>query len=511
MNRTVQHRATRFAATLVAAIACADLTTTFAQDAPTAAGSDESIGSIEPATSEPTASAEANAAEIVTAVEVDPFVLAGEQFRAAQWTKAIDTLRQALVAHADDERAPAARFYLAEALLHANRHGEAAAAYRDCLREELADALQATAQFRLSEALFLAGDMATARTAAETFLATNPHHAFAPQARFYCGEACRALGDYHAAEASLAYITAAHADDALAPRAALLQAACLLELNQPRAAWTVLAPQLVDAAQGDVALAEALAGNALAALADEHAVTAADDDAQLDAAESRFAELLSSLPQHAAAPYAAFRLAQIGAERGDWQTAADHFTAAIEHPDLDAELAPQAWLGRAQAAAQLRRWDDVIDAATTAAERFPTWSRQYEFAYLRGRAHVGRAELDAAREAFALVTASQDAVGTETAVLARFMTAETYLLQRAYEPALAEYLRVVELDVSPWQASALLQCGKCREQLGRPHEARRDYARLLAEFPEASCAAEASRRQESASQHAAQPNSPQRQ
>ena len=67
--------------------------------------------------------------------------------------------------------------------------------------------------------------------------------------------------------------------------------------------------------------------------------------------------------------------------------------------------------------------------------------------------------------------------------MAQWMIGETYFHQKQYHLALREYLRVETLYAYPnWQAAALLQAGKCCEQLGHWNLAANFYRRTLKDF-----------------------------
>ena len=73
--------------------------------------------------------------------------------------------------------------------------------------------------------------------------------------------------------------------------------------------------------------------------------------------------------------------------------------------------------------------------------------------------------------------------------------AETYLLQKNYEVALQEYLKVYYLYKFPhWQAPALYQAAQCDEALNEWKDAARAYEDLLRDFPESEFAAKAKER-----------------
>ena len=83
--------------------------------------------------------------------------------------------------------------------------------------------------------------------------------------------------------------------------------------------------------------------------------------------------------------------------------------------------------------------------------------------------------------------------------MAQWMIGETFFHQKNYEAALREYLRVEILyDYPDWQAAALLQAGKCQEQLGQWQQAAELYERLIEDFATTSYVDEAERRRKTA-------------
>ncbi len=69
--------------------------------------------------------------------------------------------------------------------------------------------------------------------------------------------------------------------------------------------------------------------------------------------------------------------------------------------------------------------------------------------------------------------------------MAQWMIGESFMHQRDYRAALREYLKVDILYCYPrWQAAALLQAGKCQEQLQQPGDAAATYQRLHREHPD---------------------------
>ena len=124
-------------------------------------------------------------------------------------------------------------------------------------------------------------------------------------------------------------------------------------------------------------------------------------------------------------------------------------------------------LRHAQALAQQEKWIEAKRIAGRIAAQYPDFEAQYEVDYLLGRCLARKALFREAREAYQRVTRSGTGGKTETAAMAQWMIGETYFHQKQYHLALREYLRVETLYAYPnWQAAALLQAGKCCEQLG---------------------------------------------
>jgi len=79
--------------------------------------------------------------------------------------------------------------------------------------------------------------------------------------------------------------------------------------------------------------------------------------------------------------------------------------------------------------------------------------------------------------------------------MAQWMIGESYFHQKNHQAALREYLRVEILYAYPrWQAGALLQAGKCYEQLNQRKAAVELYVRILKQFPNTEFTEEAARR-----------------
>lgn len=141
----------------------------------------------------------------------------------------------------------------------------------------------------------------------------------------------------------------------------------------------------------------------------------------------------------------------------------------------------------AQSLGHLDRWREAFEVAESAQARFTNFAQAFEFHYLIGRSQATEGRFVAARAAYQQVLDSAAAAQSETAAMAQWMIGETYMHQEQYALAAEAYHRVETLHrFRQWQAAALLQAGKCYEQLRRPSDAIGVYRQLLREHADCS-------------------------
>jgi TolA-binding protein len=214
------------------------------------------------------------------------------------------------------------------------------------------------------------------------------------------------------------------------------------------------------------------------------------------------ADLERLIREHADWPLAfaaEFLRADVAYRSADYEAAAQRFDVlASKIKGRKERWVPLVPLRRAQVFAQQKRWTDARAVASAISKDYPDFDQQYEVDYLLGRCHAAEADLKAARECFQKVVRSPNGSKTETAAMAQWMIGETYFLQEQYSAAVREYLRVEVLYAYPrWQAAALLQAGKCYEQMGGWNDAAETYGRLLKLYPQTDFAGEARERLQS--------------
>ncbi len=212
--------------------------------------------------------------------------------------------------------------------------------------------------------------------------------------------------------------------------------------------------------------------------------------------EEAFGDLIGQFPESPKRLVAEYYIAEAAYMRKDYDEAARQFDRlARQIPGRQ-----EAWLAivplrHAQALAHLKRWHEASEVAAKIEAAYPNFAQQFEADYLIGRCLAAEADLQGARDAYAKVIRSPTGAKTETAAMAQLMIAETYWHQKNFTAALQEYLRVEILYAYPtWQALALLQAGKCHQQLGQWQQAAELYARLLKVYPNEDAAKEASQR-----------------
>jgi TolA-binding protein len=212
--------------------------------------------------------------------------------------------------------------------------------------------------------------------------------------------------------------------------------------------------------------------------------------------ETSLGRLIAEAPQSELALAAAYLRAEASYRRGRYAESAERLaTLASQTQRRNQPWSAAAQLRRAQALAQLRQWHEALEVARAIEAEFPDFPEQHEVDYVIGRCLAAQADFTGAREAFARAVQSPRGAATETAVMAQWMTGETYFHQENFAAALAEYEKVDKQHrFAQWRAAALLQAGKCHEHLGQWDQAVAAYERMLQDFPDHDLAAEAARR-----------------
>jgi TolA-binding protein len=202
-------------------------------------------------------------------------------------------------------------------------------------------------------------------------------------------------------------------------------------------------------------------------------------------AERLLADFTNRFPNEETAGAASLMLAEIALERQRADDAVRRFTVLKENKDPGVRAT--AMLRLAQALLLAKRYDEAertADEFLGRAGQSP--GRIAEAHFVRGRALMSRAKFADGRVAFEKA-AVDDA--TEVAAKARFMIGETYFHQKKFDAAIKEYLKLALLGRDDeWRAAALLQVGKCHENLGDTAAAADNYRRVIDQYPAAPAA-----------------------
>jgi TolA-binding protein len=212
-------------------------------------------------------------------------------------------------------------------------------------------------------------------------------------------------------------------------------------------------------------------------------------------------------------PAAEYWLAEVTYRLGEYEDAQRRFDNLAKRTGQVSDKWPaMVELRRAQVLARQKNWADSLGLASSIAELFPDFERQYEADYLIGRCLASQGRFREARAAYQRVVRSDDGRHAETAAMAQWMIGETFFHQKDFDAAVRAYSRVEILwDYPRWKAAALLQIGKCHEIRGQWQPATESYRELTSKYPETRFAKEGQRRLSVVQQRAAHqpPNLPQ--
>lgn len=397
----------------------------------------------------------------------------------------VETFEQLLRDHADSPLAPEAALMRGQMLEKLDRDSAALAMYYRVIdkykkSDRVADALLAAA--RLHDRLY------QDKEAAVLYARLAKSHAGAPHAAAVLYEwswVLRDLEQHDQADALLRRLRKEH------PKSRFWADATYQLADR--------AGQARDAQQAEKLLEELIAAKPKAALA-ENALylrgQLAVERQDWQGAKAAFAVLIEDFPAGKYRLPADYWIAEAAYRQGHYQQAGRLF----EQVSQQARGRHDAWLAmiplrRAQVFAQQKKWTEAKQTAEQISRDFPKFNRRYEVDYLLGRCLANEAAFAEAREKYRQVIRSSAGKNTETAAMAQWMIGETFLHQKQYETAVAEYLKVdIRYGFPRWQAGSLLQAGKCYELLGRWDDAMKLYQRALEKYPKTEFTPEVNRR-----------------
>jgi TolA-binding protein len=204
-------------------------------------------------------------------------------------------------------------------------------------------------------------------------------------------------------------------------------------------------------------------------------------------------------PGSAHRPYAQYRIGEAALQSGAADRAVTVLSALLRQRGTagvaQAEWFPSVSLLLAEAHFQQKQYKEAERVLAAFRRENPESPYLYQADEVLGRCYQNRAMFPDARAAFTRVIDSEAGRRTETAAKAQFHIAETYLIEKNYDSALAEYYKVyVNYRFPAWQAPALFQAGQCDEQQERWTGAMKSYETLIREFPESEFVARATER-----------------
>ena len=143
----------------------------------------------------------------------------------------------------------------------------------------------------------------------------------------------------------------------------------------------------------------------------------------------------------------------------------------------------------------LGRWNEALPAAEQVRETVKAGSIATEAELVRGCALIHLGEYSAARAALSRLAADESTVASGTRVAIHWLVGEAFFHEGQFERAITAYDMVLAEDApDSWKAAALLQTGKCAEQLGNNRQADQVFERIEREYGDSPWAAEAQRR-----------------
>ena len=186
-------------------------------------------------------------------------------------------------------------------------------------------------------------------------------------------------------------------------------------------------------------------------------------------------------PQGQLADDAAFMEAECLFKQEKWQEALQAYRL-VKKPS-NQEFLALALLHSAQAAAQLKQWDQALQWAKQCAAEHPNSPYLPQALYEQGWALHNMGRLEEALKIYETVVAQ--AGSQEIAARAQFMIGQIHFDQKNHKEAIRSFYRVIAGYAYPkWQADAMFEAARCFEVLGMKEKAIGQYKELLEKHPQ---------------------------
>jgi TolA-binding protein len=228
----------------------------------------------------------------------------------------------------------------------------------------------------------------------------------------------------------------------------------------------------------------------------KHLVGIAIEQRNWAEAESRADRFLAAYPRSKYRWDVQLRLGEARVHSEKYESARKSLAEIRSHaadPGIkQADWAPRVWILLAEVAVRQKKYDEVAALVEELRRDRPGSPLNYQADEILGRSLKNQAKFAEARAALSRVVEDEHGRRTETAAKSQFMIADTYLLQKQFQDAQREYLKVYVLYKFPeWQSAALFYAGTCDEALGQWTNAIKSYEDLVREFPESEFAGKA--------------------
>jgi cellulose synthase operon protein C len=158
------------------------------------------------------------------------------------------------------------------------------------------------------------------------------------------------------------------------------------------------------------------------------------------------------------------------------------------------EWAARIWILLAEAEYQQKKYAEVENTVDDLRQRMPKSPVFYQAEEVLGRSYKNQAQWEKAIAAFQRVIDERAGAEDVTAAKSRLMIAECWFLQKKYNQARTDYLKVLTYNKPEWAAPALFQAGLCAEALKERDDAEKSYRSVIGDYPQTKFAEEAKKR-----------------
>jgi cellulose synthase operon protein C len=158
------------------------------------------------------------------------------------------------------------------------------------------------------------------------------------------------------------------------------------------------------------------------------------------------------------------------------------------------QWAARIWVLLAEAEYQQKKYADVENTADDLRKRMPKSPLFYQIEEILGRSYKNLAQWEKAIAAFQQVIDERAGAEDVTSAKSRFLIAECWFLQKKYNQARTDYLKVLTYNKPEWAAPALFQAGLCAEALKERDDAEKSYHSVISDYPQSEFATEAKKR-----------------